>query len=406
MPIVATTDRDIFTLRFGLYFGSIFLVIGLYLAFFPVWLQWRGLSANEIATVISLSTFVRVFAAPLSAFAADRAGNRQLFLTVLSWSALGGIVVMTSMSSFLTILAVNTLIGLCWTPILPLTDAVAMSGVKQFGVDYGRMRLWGSLSFIAVTTSGGLLLEFTGPANIIWLNVGAASIVALLSLRLPRVADEAHDDPLPKAQVTLADIRNLLRSRAFVVFLLAAGLAQGTHGVYYVFASVHWKSQGMGTDTIGLLWAIGVAAEVMLFAFSARLVARTGPARLIIIASIAAVLRWSITAMDPPLVLLAAVQTLHALTFGAAHLGAMHFIFRAVPERYSATAQAIYAAFAAGIVLGSMMYISGPLYGRFGGGAYWTSAATGVLAAGFAYWLHRHWRDESLGDRSTSPQKN
>ena len=93
---------------------------------------------------------------------------------------------------------------------------------------------------------------------------------------------------------------------------------------------------------------------------------------------------------DPPLALLVVLQLLHALTFGATHIGAVHFISRAVPETQSGTAQALYAAVTGGIVMGGTMLAAGPLYAAYGGRAYWAMAAVAVwlpataLVAAFA----------------------
>ena len=81
---------------------------------------------------------------------------------------------------------------------------------------------------------------------------------------------------------------------------------------------------------------------------------------------------------DPPLALLVPLQILHGLTFGATHLGAIHFMARAVPEGQAGTAQALYASVTGGLAMGGAILLAGPLYAEFGGRAYWAMA---VLAA-------------------------
>jgi PPP family 3-phenylpropionic acid transporter len=73
-------------------------------------------------------------------------------------------------------------------------------------------------------------------------------------------------------------------------------------------------------------------AEVALFAASARVIAAVGTARLLMLAGLAAALRWGVMALDPPLLLLGPLQTLHAISFGAAHVAAIHFLTHAVPR--------------------------------------------------------------------------
>jgi PPP family 3-phenylpropionic acid transporter len=137
---------------------------------------------------------------------------------------------------------------------------------------------------------------------------------------------------------------------------------------------------------------LGVIAEIVLFAYSGRLMMRFSPSRLIFIGALAAIVRWAAMAFDPPLALLAPLQLLHAFTFGAAHLGAVHFISEAAPQRVAATAQAIYASISSGIVTGAVILASGPLYHAYGGAGYGVMALLALFSAGAAFQLDRLWR--------------
>jgi MFS transporter, PPP family, 3-phenylpropionic acid transporter len=106
---------------------------------------------------------------PIIAFAADRAGDHRKFLIGLSWAGLAGLVALALSRGFWPILAWTTVFALAWTTILPLSETVAMSGVKAAGLDYGRMRLWGSLSFIAASFLGGWVVARLGAPSAIWL---------------------------------------------------------------------------------------------------------------------------------------------------------------------------------------------------------------------------------------------
>jgi PPP family 3-phenylpropionic acid transporter len=173
---------------------------------------------------------------------------------------------------------------------------------------------------------------------------------------------------LPRQPVTtLGKVRLnpavLLSDRNFLLFLTAAGLLQGSHAAYYGFSAVYWQAAGLSGTIIGLLWAEGVIAEVIFFAVSATVFARTGPAALLLIAGVAGILRWAVLGMTTDLPALFAVQLLHAATFGAAHFGAMHFIARAAPPGLAATAQGLYSAAAGGIGIGFALLLAGKLYG-------------------------------------------
>jgi PPP family 3-phenylpropionic acid transporter len=147
---------------------------------------------------------------------------------------------------------------------------------------------------------------------------------------------------------------------------------------------------------IGLLWATGVVAEIILFYISGPLMARLGAVKLLIIATGASVIRWTITAFSPHIALLFVVQALHALTFGAAHLGAVQFVAQAAPPRVAATAQSLYAAMASGVMMGLMTISIGPLYESIGAHTYFAMAGVGALALAGALLLAVRWNGQAL----------
>jgi PPP family 3-phenylpropionic acid transporter len=189
------------------------------------------------------------------------------------------------------------------------------------------------------------------------------------------------------------------------LFLLAASLVQASHALYYSFGSLHWRAQGIPDGAIGALWSVGVVAEVALFAVSGRVIAHSGAARLLMLAGLAATLRWAFMAIDPPLLATALLQTLHAMSFGAAHIAAIHFMTHAVPSDRAATAQGLYAAIVAGLVLGLVTIACGPLYRSLAGEAYAVMALLAIMGAGAAFMLMQRWRGGLVvGEAAAQPQ--
>jgi MFS transporter, PPP family, 3-phenylpropionic acid transporter len=172
----------------------------------------------------------------------------------------------------------------------------------------------------------------------------------------------------------------VLADRTFLWMMAAAACAQASHSVYYGFSTLHWRSVGHSDTLIGLLWAEGVVAEIVLFAAAAPLMRRLGPEKMLALASLAGVIRWTVLAWTDWLPVLVVVQALHAFSFGAAHLGAMHFIGRSLPPALSATAQSLYSVAAIGIAVGAATAVSGALYETWGSGAY--LAMTGLCVLG------------------------
>lgn len=284
--------------------------------------------------------------------------------------------------SFWAILLLQAFFAGVFGPMMPLSESLTMTGAKQDGLDYGRIRLWGSITFIIGASGVGFFLKGADP-SLIWTSIAIAfGIFALATLMIPdyRVAP-AKPDSTP--------IRQVLRDKTFVIFILATACIQGSHGLMYTFGTLNWLRIGFDERVIGLLWAEGVIAEVILFVFAAGVVRKIGPARLIALAGLACVIRWTAMGLTEDLWITVGLQLLHAFTFGAAHLGAVYFIADRMPEDVSATAQTLYALTVSGIGIGLTSYISGHLYEAYAGQAYFAMAIMGAVGMGLAWHIRR-----------------
>jgi MFS transporter, PPP family, 3-phenylpropionic acid transporter len=375
--------------RLGFLYAAVFLVGGCYLPYLPVWLHWRDLDADQIALLLATPPFARIVFTPAISFAADRAGGRRPILIALAWGSLASFLLLWVADGFWQMLLASLLLAANWTTILPLVETVAVTGIRRGALDYGKVRLWGSVSFIVASLGSGLIIGRLGPQTVLPLLVGGAALMVVGAHLVPHALARASHVISALRRLSLSDAFKLLRAPLFLLFLLAASLIQSSHALYYSFGSLNWRAQGISDGMIGVLWSVGVVTEVALFAVSGRIVAFCGAARLLMFAGLAAVLRWGFMAVDPPLWPTALLQTLHAMSFGAAHIAAIHFLTHAVPEDRAATAQGLYAAFVAGLVLGAVTVASGPLYRMFAGEAYAAMALLALLGAGSAFLLMR-----------------
>ncbi len=399
------SDAGSLGVRLSCYFGAVFLAYGVVVPYFPVWLHARGLSPVEISTVTAAPLFVRVLFTPSVLLLADRLENYRAVLVAMSWSALGLVLATSAISGFWAILFAGVAFLLALGTCSPLVDTFAVAGVRAAGLDYGRMRLWGSITFIAANFAGGVLIEALGGGFGIWLIAGATALTVLAAHMLPEPPERKKPAPGPLALTgwrTSFPVR-LLTSRLFLLFLVAIGCTHGAHATFYTFGALHWQAEGLSATWVGTLWAIGVTAEVILFAFSAPVVRRFNPAQLIVAGAGAAVVRWSVMAFDPPLVLLVPLQTLHALTYSAAHLGAILFITRAVSPKGQGSAQAFYSVIAAGVILGLVGLISGALYEPLGGRVYLVPAFVSLLGLGAGLLLMREWNGGPVWTEAEPP---
>jgi len=372
-------------IRYSLFYAAFFAVLGVYGPFWPVWLSARGLDSERIGFVIALSLVVKTIATPIVSQVAERFGGGKRPMIFLILASVGSFSLYYFAHSFVTILCVASLYATAWAAVMPLGESLTMRGIRAKGLDYGRLRLWGSASFIVASVGGGWVVAQYGPESPYWMALAALLATAAIATLLPANARQSSADkaaaqtPADKKVIAKGALRTLIADRAFLICLAAATLIQASHAVYYAFSTLHWRAAGHSETVIGLLWGEGVLAEIILFAFGAPLVRRIGPARLLMIAAVGGILRWTALGMSTDLPWLIMVQWLHAATFGATHLAVVEYVMSRVPERCSASAMALYSATAFGVGSGLAIAASGHLYRLLDGQAFWTMT---VLAFG------------------------
>jgi PPP family 3-phenylpropionic acid transporter len=372
-----------FELRISLIFAAVFLPLGVNVPYFPLWLEAKGFGPEEIAVILSAPIFLRVVTTPIITGMADRARDRANVLIAISAAAF-----LLSLGYFLTptywiVLAVTLAINIFWTPQSPLGDSLALSGVRRFGSNYPRMRIWGSLTFLAGNFFGGVILAATGADAVpvmIAFGLFTTLAAALITPRLgrPRVAS-------PLSATGLQEAAPRLFNRYFLFFVTGTGVIVASHGLLYGFASIYWKDVGVSDSVIGLLWAWSVVAEVCAFLLFNRVFGSVSSTRVLVIAGVAAIVRWLAFPVIEPLGFgvpgFFAVQTLHALSTGLLLIGLQKMIGETVSEERTGAAQGI-AYFANGFSTGVVTLACGPLYGRLGGDGFYVMAAIAVVGLG------------------------
>ncbi len=371
------------SIRLSLFFAAYFMIVGVQLPFWPVWLQSRGMSAAEIGFLLAAATWLKI-ANPLIAGLVDRSGERKRPIIALAVLALGAAGLFMLPGGFWYLLGVSAFFALAWSTLNPLADSLTMMTSQQQNLDYGRIRLWGSVTFVLAAVGGGRWLAGRSEDWILWLILGGLVLTVLAALALP-------DSRVVQRPTRRPKVRRFLRAPSFLLFLGAAALTQASHVVLYGFGTIHWRTVGLSDDVIGLLWAEGVIAEIILFAYSAWVLKKIGPVGLLIVAAGAGALRWAVMPLTSDVYILALLQPLHGATFGAAHLGAIHFIARAAPPELSATAQSLYSSLALGIAFGVAMPLAGLLYGTLGALAYAAMSVMCLAGLGLALVLWRRW---------------
>jgi len=364
----------------ALVYGTGFGLVGTHLPFFPVWLKAVGVDAGWIGIITAVPSVTRFTTLPFATSFAERHQAVRGGIIVMGFGTTIGLAIVGLQREALAIFLVYALTCIVWTPMVPLIDAYALRGVRQYGLKYGPLRLWGSAAFVVGALLCGWLIDVIAAKHLIWIIVGMAALSALVSLGLRPLG------PLTSSSAAMAGANVLLRDWGFLAIIVTSALIQSSHSAYYVVASIAWQQEGFGGLTIAGLWTLGVLAEIVVFALSPRF---TLPAAtLVMISAFCAVARWVITALAPPILILAPVQLMHGLTFGLTQVGIMNLMVHHVSAHIMARGQG-YLSACGGIAAGCAYILSGAVFARYGQNVYYVMAAI-AACGGLVMFLARH----------------
>lgn len=376
-PSVTTGAPPFFAARIALVFCAPMMVNGIALPFFPIWLETLSMSDFQIGIVLALPMFVRVFTAPVAGVIADRMGERSI---VLLWSGLLSLlttVALFTTGSFWPILLLYTLQGAVYSPYVPITEAIMLSGVRRWNFDYGKMRLWGSLAFILATMIGGWLAGFYGGAMVLPALTAAFVLTVIGALITPKIGKPRR--PSPIAAIAQVPGKSTLRQRDVQLMLIGVSLVSASHSMYYAFSAIHWQKMGFSGTDVGILWSAGVLAEVVMFVFAVQLRRRFNLWSMMVFGSTIAVGRWILFPMDMGFSGYLALQCLHAFTYAIIHISVQSRLVERVAEEQEAAAQGLYF-FYMGIFTAIATFASGYAYSWYGVDGFYLMSV--VAAAG------------------------
>ncbi len=356
----------------GFYFFY-FALLGGTAPFLALYFDHLGFSPARIGELIAIPMLMRCLAPNLWGWLGDHTGQRLLivrFGALCTLVCFAGIFLGQSYAWLVLIMATHAFF---WHAVLPQFEVITLAHLREQAARYSQIRLWGSIGFIVAVVGLGLLFE--------WLSLDAYP-AALLVIMAGIVASSLW---VPNAQPLLR--ANTLESEGFVrqlrrpgilAFYVCVGLMQLSNGPYYTFLTLHLEGVGYSRGAIGLFWALGVVAEILLFLVMARLLQRYSLRAVLLASFLITAVRWLLLgnlAQYLPLLLLA--QCMHAATFGAFHAACIHFVQRSFADRQQGQAQALYVSLAG---IGGAL---GALYAGYSWkslGPAWTFAIASLVA--------------------------
>ena len=363
--------------RLSAFYFTFFVYGGAYVAYFPLYLANRGLSAVEIAWVLALPPLARTFAPAAWGWLADASGAHR-GIVVFSCAVTAAAFAFLPFTPHIALLI--ALMSVLSAGALPLVEAITLGSLAGQPGRYGPIRLWGSVGFIAAVFAGGAWLDFQ-PVTLL---PAALALFMLLTLGAALV--------LPPGTAHAGSQAVRLRFTPEVRALLAAGFCMAVaHGALYAFFSLYLEQHGYSGTTIGMLWTLGVLAEIVVFLYLPQLFRRYALSSILAASLLCAVLRFlAIGWATGELWIVLLAQLLHAATFGSFHAASVAAVHRVFPPTAQATGQTLFSSvsYGAGAAAGTLLAGWG---WEAGGGqlAFSVAAAASLAGAFFAARLKR-----------------
>ena len=363
----------------GVYFFY-FAYLGAFAPYFSLYLNSLGIAAAGIGTIMALPQLVRIVAPHLWGWLADHGGHRLRVARICTAIGTATFCGLFAAQGFEALFAVVLLMSFFLSAALPQVELTTLSHLAGRSAEYGRIRVWGSIGFIAAVLIVGYVLDVLLITVLLWIMLAILVGVVVLLMLVP----EAPQDAQAHAHTPIAHV---MREPQVIALIVACALMAVAHGPYYTFYSIHLVGYGYTKGAVGWLWSLGVICEIAIFFWMAHLF-RAYTLRQVLIASFAlAAIRFAVIASCADnLALLLFAQTLHAASCGSFHAAALGYVHRFFRGRNQARGQAIYTSltFGLGGTLGGLY--AGYTWEHFGAVITFAGAALCAFAGMLILW--------------------
>ncbi len=328
--------------RISSFYFFYFAVLGVLAPYWAPYLKSLGFNAVEIGNLMAIVMATKIVAPNIWGWIADHTGRPLQVVRLASLLSLISYVGVFFGADFWWLAAVMTLYTFFWNASLPQVEASTLNHLGEDTGRYGWLRLWGSLGFIVSVVAMGPVIDRWGAATVLPVMLVLLGGIFVASLLLPQQQRAEHHESAPLLVV--------LRRRGVAAFLLVCLLLQASHAAYYTFYTIYLSDVGYSKSFIGVLWALGVVAEIMVFLYIQKILQHYSLRQVWLFSIAVAVLRWLLIGLFPEyLAILVFAQLLHAFSFGAYHVSAIQLVHRYFRGKLQHRGQALYSSMSFGV---------------------------------------------------------
>ena len=373
-----TTDEQprfkfIISSQYFIYFG----VLGIFLPYFNLYCYHLGFSGLQIGILSALRSLAMVLFPLIWGSLADRFQIRKPIYILCTFLSASIWLLYLFFVDFWPMLIITALFGIFYAPIISFLEAVTMDVLGKEKKSYGRIRAWGSISFIVMVLVLGKIIDLYSIDVILILILAGSLVLAAISVGIPAIKAKKQDLLQPGA--------GSLLERRVIIFLFCAFLMLVSHGAYYGFFSIHLDKLGYGSTFIGIAWALASTAEILVMIKSDKIFDRFSLENVLFFSFLVAAARWMILFFAGSTVIILLSQILHAVTYGTFHMASILYIDRLAPGKAKTLGQAVNNALTYGLGLMVGFFVNGYVYEITGSHTLFLMSALIALAAGMLF---------------------
>jgi len=365
-----TLEKIIISAQYFLYFG----VMGIFLPYFNLYCYHIGFSGFQIGTLSALRSVTLVLFSMILGALADHFHIRKTIYILCNFISMGIWSLYLLTTDFYPMLFITLIYGIFYSPIISFLEAFTMDILGKEKRTYGKVRVWGSLSFIATVILLGRIIDLYSIKIIIILILTGSFIQAFFAIGVP-------DIKVNKKASFLSGAKSFLNKRV-ILFLTSAFLMLVSHGTYYGFFSIHLEQLGFGKTFIGITWALASVSEIIVMINSEKIFKRFSIDNILFFSFMVAALRWFILFFAHSPVIIIISQLLHAVTYGTFHIASILYIDMLSPDEAKTMGQAINNAVTYGVGMMVGFFVSGYLYESIGSFSMFMMSSIIALAGG------------------------
>ncbi|MDP2901671.1 MAG: MFS transporter [Methylovulum sp.] len=342
----------------GFYFFY-FAALGGFTPYWGLYLKDIGFNAAQIGELFAVLAGTKIISPNLFGWIADHTQKSMPIIRTASLLSALLCAAFLVAHSYFWIVLITASFSFFWHAALPQFEAITLFHLKEEPHRYSQIRLWGSIGFIVAVLGIGRLLD-SQPIGLLPIAITALlALMGLTTLIVPEARAVHHEK-------NTVGILQIIKKPEVIAFFIVGMLLQLAHTPYYVFYSIYLNQHHYSATLTGGLWTLGIVAEIVLFLYMKRVLARFSLRTIFLFSIALAAIRWLVIAWcADDLGFLILAQLLHAATFGGVHVAAIHLLHRYFGRQHQGKGQALY---------GSLCYGLGGVLGSFYGGYYWDSA--------------------------------